>query len=245
MVVEVVSAEGTADDDILRIAAALGDRGGHVLGRAIARHARERRIDVPIADSYTACPGLGARGEVGDVEYHIGSHRYLDEAGLCPPEFHARLGEADSCVGTSVALSTPTGPLGWIRLADRPRPEAARVLSELCGLGIRTVMLTGDNSKTAAAVAEQLGMTDHRSNLLPADKVSAVAELDAAIGATGMVGDGVNDAPALAAARVSVALGGASSGAAIESADIVLMADDLQAPSVGDPTQSKDSESDS
>jgi Cd2+/Zn2+-exporting ATPase len=90
-------------------------------------------------------------------------------------------------------------------------------------------MLTGDNSRTAAAVAEQIGMLDHRSNLLPTDKVTAVAELDAAVGPTGMVGDGVNDAPALAAARVSVALGGVSSGAAIESADIVLMADDLNA----------------
>ena len=229
VVVEVVSAEGRDDDDVLRIAAALGDRGGHVLGRAIARHARERRSDVPKADNYPAYPGLGARGDGGDVQYHIGSHRYLDETGLCPPDFHARLGSAEGSVGTSVALSTPTGPLGWIRLADRPRPEAARVLSELNELGVRTVMLTGDNTKTAEAVAEQLGMAEHRSNLLPGDKVSAVAELDAALGATGMVGDGVNDAPALAAARVSVALGGISSGAAIESADIVLMADDLSA----------------
>jgi Cd2+/Zn2+-exporting ATPase len=90
-------------------------------------------------------------------------------------------------------------------------------------------MLTGDNPRTAAAMAEQLGMTEHRSGLLPEDKVTAVADLDARRGPTGMVGDGVNDAPALAAARVSVALGGVSSGAALESADIVLMADDLSA----------------
>ena len=225
--VEVVSEEGQEDDDVLRIAAALGDRGGHVLGRAIARHAREQRLDVPQAVDYTAYPGLGAQGQVGVEQYHIGSHRYMDESGLCPPEFHAKLGRAEGNVGTSVALSTQAGPLGWIRLADQARPEAARVLSELNALGVRTVMLTGDNSLTAAAMAEQLGMTEHRSNLLPDDKVSAVAELDARLGPTGMVGDGVNDAPALAAARVSVALGGVSSGAAIESADIVLMADDL------------------
>ena len=90
-------------------------------------------------------------------------------------------------------------------------------------------MLTGDNAKTAASIAEQVGMEDHRSNLLPADKVTALAELDAALGPAGMVGDGVNNAPALAAARVSIALGGISSGAAIESADIVLMADNLDA----------------
>jgi Cd2+/Zn2+-exporting ATPase len=228
-VVEVVSAAGRADDDVLRIAAALGDRGGHVLGRAIARHARERRIDVPQADDYTAYPGLGARGRVDAEQYHIGSHRYLDESGLCPPDFHARLGHAEKAVGTSVALSAASGPVGFIRLADKARPEAARVIAELSDLGIQTVMLTGDNRKTAAAMAEELGLADHRSELLPADKVSAVAELDARHGPTGMVGDGVNDAPALAAARVSVALGGVSSGAALESADIVLMADDLGA----------------
>ena len=159
--------------------------------------------------------------------YHIGSHRYLDEAGLCLPDFHARLGHAEQEVGTSVALSALSGPIGWIRLADQARPEAIRVLAELAGLGIQTVMLTGDNPRTAEAMAAQLGMTEHHSGLLPADKVTAVADLDARCGPTGMVGDGVNDAPALAAARVSVALGGISSAAAIESADIVLMADDL------------------
>jgi Cd2+/Zn2+-exporting ATPase len=228
-VVEVVPADGRGSDDLLRIAAALGDRGGHVLGRAIARHAREQRIDVPQAHDYTAYPGLGARGRVDAVPYHIGSHRYLDESGLCLPEFHTRLGRAEEEAGTSVALSAPSGPVGWIRLADAARPEAARVVGELADLGVQTVMLTGDNPRTAAQVAEQLGVSEHRSGLLPEDKVDAVAELDARHGPTGMVGDGVNDAPALAAARVSVALGGVSSGAAIESADIILMADDLSA----------------
>ncbi|MFO0949937.1 MAG: HAD-IC family P-type ATPase [Isosphaeraceae bacterium] len=173
-------------------------------------------------------PASGRAGRVDAAEYHIGSHRYLDEAGLCcRPEFHSRMGLAERDVGSAVALSSASGPLGWIRLADRPRPEAARVVAELRDLGVRTVMLTGDNAGAAAAVAEQVGVAEHRSGMLPADKVNAVAELDARVGPTGMVGDGVNDAPALAAARVSVALGGVSSGAALESADIVLMADDL------------------
>ena len=126
-----------------------------------------------------------------------------------------------------MALTAESGPLGWIRLADRPRPEAARVLAELHELGLQTIMLTGDNAGTAAAVARELGVGEQRAGLLPADKVSAIAELDARHGPTGMVGDGVNDAPALAAAKVSIALGGISSGAALESADIVLLADDL------------------
>jgi Zn2+/Cd2+-exporting ATPase len=228
-VVEVVSENGLADEDVLRIAAALGDQGGHLLGRAIARHAREQRIDVPPAENYTAYPGLGARGDVDAEQYHMGSHRYLDESGLCLSDFHARLDLAEGTVGTSVALSSQAGPIGWIRLADSARPEAARVLAELNALGVQTVMLTGDNLRTAEAMAQQLGMKEHRSGLLPADKVNAVSELDSRRGPTGMVGDGVNDAPALAAARVSVSLGGIASGAALESADIVLMADDLSA----------------
>ena len=233
-VVEVVSAPGANGDGdvdgqrVLRIAAALGDRGGHVLGKAIARHARDLRIDVPMADDYQAIPGKGALGMVDQVEYHMGSHRYIDEAGLCHPEFHDELDKAAADVGTSVALTTAAGPLGWIRLADQPRPEAAEVVAELHKLGLQTVMLTGDNSRTAAAVARELGVGDQRAELLPADKVSAVDEYARTHGPTGMVGDGVNDAPALAAARVSVALGGVSSGAALETADIVLMADDLR-----------------
>jgi Cd2+/Zn2+-exporting ATPase len=226
-VVEVVSTGGQADEDLLRIAAALGDRGGHVLGRAIARHARKLRLDVPVADDYTARPGLGASGRVDAIEYHIGSHRYIDETGLCPPDFHTRLQRTEHIAGTAVALSAHTGPLGWIRLADQARPEAARMLEELGELGVETVMLTGDNQPTAAAMAHQLGIREHRAGLLPDDKVAAIAELDARRGPTGMVGDGVNDAPALATARVSVALGGISSAAALETADVVLMADDL------------------
>jgi Cd2+/Zn2+-exporting ATPase len=165
---------------------------------------------------------------VGAVEYHLGSHRYIDEAGLCHPEFHDELGQAERSVGTAVALTAQSGPLGWIRLADQPRPEAAAVLRELHDLGLRTIMLTGDNARTAAAVARELGIGEERAELLPADKVTAITDLSTRHGPTGMVGDGVNDAPALAAASVSIALGGISSGAAIETADIVLMGDDLR-----------------
>jgi Cd2+/Zn2+-exporting ATPase len=228
-VVEVVCAPGDHDESsILRIAAALGDRGGHVLGKAIARHARGKRLDVPVADGYRAIPGKGALGQVDAVEYHLGSHRYIDEAGLCHPDFHDDLGHAERSVGTAVALTGRSGPLGWIRLADQLRPEAAAVLGELHDLGLRTIMLTGDNARTAAAVARELGVGEERAELLPADKVRAITDLSSRHGPTGMVGDGVNDAPALAAASVSIALGGISSGAAIETADIVLMGDDLR-----------------
>jgi Cd2+/Zn2+-exporting ATPase len=228
-VVEVVCAPGQDDQaQVLRIAAALGDRGGHVLGKAIARHARGLRLDVPVADDYRAIPGKGALGRVDAIEYHLGSHRYIDEAGLCHPAFHDELDKAEDAVGTAVAITAESGPLGWIRLADQPRPEAAQVLNELHDLGLRTIMLTGDNTRTASAVASALGVGEQRAELLPADKVTAISDLSSRHGPTGMVGDGVNDAPALAAARVSIALGGISSGAALETADIVLMGDDLR-----------------
>ena len=141
-VVEVVCAPGHEDEDrVVRIAAALGDRGGHVLGKAIARYARGRSLEVPVADDYRAVPGPGARGRVDAVDYHMGSHRYIDEEGLCRPEFHDQLDRAEGAIGTAVALTGASGPMGWIRLADRPRPEAARVLAELHDLGLRTAML--------------------------------------------------------------------------------------------------------
>jgi Cd2+/Zn2+-exporting ATPase len=227
-VVEVVPNGSDGPDRMLRIAAALGDHGGHVLGRAIARHARNQHLTVPSATDYRAEAGLGASGMVEASRYHIGSHRYVDQAGLCDATFHASIDSAAREPGTAVVLSTTDGPLGWIRLADRPRPEAAGVLADLSRLGVHSVMLTGDNAATAAAIARELGLTDHRANLLPADKAEAVQELDARLGPTGMVGDGVNDAPALAEARVSVSLGGIASASALEVADVVLMADDLR-----------------
>jgi Cd2+/Zn2+-exporting ATPase len=228
-VVEVVAWQGSRDDEILSIAAALGEQGGHVLGRAISRHARALKIDVPVAEAYAAVPGLGASGRVNSIEYHMGSHRYLDESGLCSPEFHATIDGAEAALGTSVAIGSHTGPpMGWIRLADHPRAEAASVLADLRALGVESVMLTGDNATAADAIGNAIGLTDRRAGLLPGDKASLIASWNLERGPTGMVGDGVNDAPALAAARVSVAMGGISSPAAIETADVVLMADDLK-----------------
>ena len=202
-VVEIVCAPGQGDEaEVLRIAAALGDRGGHVLGKAIARHARGLSLEVPVADGYTAIPGLGALGRVDAVEYHLGSHRYIDEAGLCPPEFHAQLDQAEKSVGSAVALTATSGPLGWIRLADRRVSKATVTV-----LGRIAPAWPSDHhadrrqrGDEAAAMGEELGVGEQRAGLVPADKVSAIAELDLRHGPTGMVGDGVNDAPALAAA---------------------------------------------
>jgi Cd2+/Zn2+-exporting ATPase len=232
-VVGVEPAGGRDDDEVLRIAAALGDRGAHVLGRAIARHARALRLDVPVAHDYEAVPGLGATGRVESTSYHMGSHRFLHESGFCRDgcPTSADDHDASAAASTAVALaeSEPGRWVGWLRLADRPRPEAESVVAELGRLGVRTVMLTGDNAATAAAIAGELGLVEHRASLLPEDKARAIVEIQDRFGPTGMVGDGVNDTPALAAARVSIAMGGIGSGAALDTADVVLMADDLTA----------------
>ncbi len=227
-VVEIVPAPPHGVNRLLQVAAALGDRGAHLLGRAIADHARANQVVIPAADDYQAVPGLGASATVEGLRYHLGNLRFIDESGQCTDQFHATLATAERDSGTAVVLSTAAGPLGWIRLVDQPRPEAAEVLNELTRLGIRHVMLTGDNSSTASAIAHELGVSDHRAELLPADKATAITTLETELGPTGMVGDGVNDAPALATAQVSVALGGISSGVALETADVVLMADDLR-----------------
>lgn len=220
---------GSADGaDVLRIAASLGDKGSHVLGRAIAEHARGRSLEFPPAEDYRAQPGLGASATVNGTRYHIGSHRYIDQSGLCLPDYHGVLGEVESGAGTAVAVTDPEGPLGYIRLADLPRPEAAGAVAELRELGVEPVLLTGDNPPAAARAAEELGIEDYRASLLPEDKARLLAELDRDRGPAGMVGDGVNDAPALAAARVSVAPGRAATGAALEAADVVLMSGDLR-----------------
>lgn len=227
-VVEVAPLGAADGADVLRIAAALGDKGSHVLGRAIAEHARVRSLEFPHAEDYRAQPGLGASATVNGARYHIGSHRYIDQSGLCQPDYHDVLGEVESGAGTAVAVTDTGGPLGYIRLADLPRPEAAGAIAELRALGVEPVLLTGDNPPAAARAAEELGIDDYRASLLPEDKARLLAELDRERGPTGMVGDGVNDAPALAAARVSVAPGRGATGAALEAADVVLLGDDLR-----------------
>jgi Cd2+/Zn2+-exporting ATPase len=227
-VVEVVALAGHTESELLGIAATLEARSTHPLAAAVLMYAKERGKPVRPADDYQILPGKGAAGRVNGVPHWVGSHRYLEERGQETPEVHARL-EALAASGRSVVvIGTADHVCGFLALADRVRPESVAAVEALHALGVRpVVMLTGDNRGTAAAVARETGVDEFRAELLPADKVTAVEELVAAHGSVAMVGDGVNDAPAMARATFGVAMGAVGTDAAIETADVALMSDDL------------------
>jgi len=224
-----VAAIGEATErEVLRVAASLDARSDHPVARAILRRAeRDGLVFVP-GDRHEALPGLGATAIVDGAPALLGNHRLFEERGLCSPALEEVLATL-SVDGASVVLVAHRGvAIGAIAVADAPREKAREAVRLLRGGGVaRVVMLTGDQASTADAVARDLGIAEVRAELLPAQKVDAVRALKQAHGRVAMVGDGVNDAPALAAADVGIAMGAAGTDAALETADIALMADDL------------------
>ena len=210
-------------------------RSQHPLARAVLRHAEAHRSAVPQATDVQALTGRGIRARVGDDEVWLGNERLFAELGTL--DDHARdalraqvtAGRTAVLLGSRVRGGGDVRVRGLIAIADQRRPEARAALDALHAAGIRrVVMLTGDNEGTARAVAASLGRVDEfRADLLPEDKAAAVRELRVAHGPVLFVGDGVNDAPALAAADVGVAMGASGSDVALETADIALMTDDL------------------
>jgi Cd2+/Zn2+-exporting ATPase len=180
------------------------------------------------ADDFQVIQGKGAEGYFNGRLFWLGSHRYLEERGQETQQFHAQL-ETMSGTGRSVVVvGNEEHVCGLIAMADAIRPTARDTLVKLREAGVKhLIMLTGDNTPTARAIAEQVGLTEFRAELLPEDKIAAVEALVTEHGSVAMVGDGVNDAPALARASVGIAMGAAGTDAAIETADIALMTDDL------------------
>jgi Cd2+/Zn2+-exporting ATPase len=175
-------------------------------------------------------PGLGAEATVGGEPGLVGNHRLFEERGLCSPAIDRQLEAMGRAGRTAVLVARAGRTLGLIGVADRTRDAAREAIDQLRRAGVaHVVMLTGDNEQTAAAIASHLGIDEWRSELLPADKVTAIEDLKRRYGAVAMVGDGVNDAPALAAADIGIAMGVAGTDAALETADVALMSDDLLA----------------
>jgi Cd2+/Zn2+-exporting ATPase len=227
-VVDVVPLNGAGVPSILSLAASVERRSAHPIAHAILAHAEANRISSPPADDVAAMSGLGTEGRVDGSHIVLGNHRLFEERGLCTPALHERMSSASASGGTAVLVARDEQPIGIIMIADRPRESGHDAVDLLRRLGVeRVVMLTGDNETTAQAVARQLGIDEWRAELLPQDKVAAVQELRNAYGSVAMVGDGVNDAPALASADVGIAMGTAGSAAALETADVALMADEL------------------
>ncbi|GIW98906.1 MAG: cadmium transporter [Pirellulaceae bacterium] len=228
-VVAVIPLDGHSEEELLARAAGLESHSNHPLAQAILRAAEERGISPLDATDFSILPGKGARGRIDGREFWLGSHRYLEERGQETPEIHQRLEELQTAGRTVVVVGNERHVCGLIALADRPRDEAHETLRQLRELGIEhLVMLTGDNRGTAEAIARELEIDTVKAELLPEEKVRAVEESVQRYGPTAMVGDGINDAPALAVATLGIAMGVAGSDAAIETADVALMSDELE-----------------
>ena len=227
-VVDIASTNGVPPPEVLRVAASLESRSEHPVGRAIVGHAIDQRLALASAAGFQAIPGLGAEGRLGGDRVVVGNHRLFEERGLCSPRAHEQheAMAASGCTAVLVARGGET--IGLIGVADEPRATGRAVVDMLREHGIdHIVLLTGDHEASARAVAAGAGITEYRASLLPEDKVDAVKELRQRYGVLAMVGDGVNDAPALATADVGIAMGVAGTDAALETADVALMADEL------------------
>jgi Cd2+/Zn2+-exporting ATPase len=213
-------------DAVLSYAAAIEWRSEHPFARAIVAHARATGVRVPAAARVTLVPGLGAEGEVDGASVLVGNERLLSSRGVGVGDVGPI---APGATGRSTVLVSVNGAVaGALALADRSRETAREAIGLLREQGIaRVAMLTGDDERSAARMAAELNVDEHHAQLLPEQKYALVRQLHARHGAVVMVGDGINDAPALAAADVGIAMGAAGSDAALETADVALMSDEL------------------
>jgi Cd2+/Zn2+-exporting ATPase len=224
-----VALAGHSEAEVLQSAAALEEHSDHPLAKAIVAHARKQGVpSSPSAENVQAVQGRGITGDVGGRRYWLGSHRYLEELRQETPDVHREIEALSSAGQTVVVVGTDDHVCGLIALADAVRPESVGAVQRLHAAGIKhIVMLTGDNRATAFRIATETGIDIVKAEMLPSDKVGAVEELVRQFGAVAMIGDGVNDAPAMGRATVGIAMGAAGSDAAVEAADIALMSDDL------------------
>lgn len=216
------------EDQLLASTAAIESRSAHPLAQAVVRAAQAKGLTIPNAGPVLSVTGKGLRSTLDDKPALIGNVKLMQEAGVSvPPEFQAKVQKLEEEGKTTVLVAIGAEIVGAIALADTPRANAKETIAKLKHLGVRqTLLLTGDNERVAAIMARDLGLDAVRAQLLPEDKVTALREL-AAGHTVAMVGDGVNDAPALAVASVGIAMGGAGTDVALETADVALMGDDL------------------
>ena len=224
----VVPFDGLPPSEIIRLAASLETHSEHPIGRAILRRAEEWGIEPIPPTGFQAIPGRGAEGCVDTSHVVVGSHRLFEERGMCSARAEQILAELESRGSSTVMVAAGGRSVGIIGVEDEPRESARSVVEMLRRQGIEHIaLLTGDYDAPAGALAQSLGLDTYRASLLPEDKVAAVNKLRAQFGTLAMVGDGVNDAPALASADIGIAMGVAGTDAALETADVALMSDEL------------------
>jgi Cd2+/Zn2+-exporting ATPase len=214
--------------DVRSLAASLADRSDHPVSVAVAQAAKQEGVPLQTVDQFEALAGRGVKGVIKGKTYYLGNHRLIHEQGRCSDALEAQLSALEEQGKTVILLTDDESVHGLFAVADTVKDGSHQAIEELHALGIKTVMLTGDNAHTARAIAAQVGLDDARGDLLPEDKLKVVEDLISAGSAVGMVGDGINDAPALARADIGFAMGAAGTGTAIETADVALMDDDLR-----------------
>lgn len=230
----VILMNGASENQIMQIAASIEALSSHPLAKAVVTYAHQKNISVKSVSHFKNAVGRGAEAEVDGHVYFLGNHRFAHDIGVCTPELEKRLSDLEKeslsiiVVGHRPHSACQGEVLGVIALGDSVRQNATDAISNLYQAGVQSVvMLSGDNQKTVTSIAMKVGIQIAKGDLLPEDKVQAVKDLANSYGTVAMVGDGINDAPALAQASVGIAMGAVGTDTALETADVALMKDDL------------------
>ena len=224
---EIIQLDEMPKDEILRLAASVESRSEHPIAAAIARHAQAKGIQTAGVSDFKSIPGRGAEAMIDGQKIYVGNHSLIEELGICNQAIDDRLKAVENESQSAVVIATPRTPLGIIAVSDEIRPDSRLAVSGLKALGVNQIaMLTGDNEVSAKAVGRNIGIDRILAELLPHQKVEAIRSLKSDYGSVVMVGDGINDAPALAASTIGIAMGAAGSDITLETADIALMSDE-------------------
>lgn len=215
-------------EQALLLAASLDDHSTHPVAAALVEGWRKRQPATRIVpvENFGVLNGHGVKGDINGEHWRLGNHRLVEDLGMCSQVLEAQLSDLERAGKTAIVLCAESMPVALFGVADTVRPESLQAVASLKALHVEPVMLSGDNSATTRTIAGRLGIIDARGNLMPVEKQAAIAELREQYGTVGMVGDGVNDAPALARADIGFAMGAAGTATALETADVAIMDDD-------------------
>lgn len=229
-VTDTIVLEGAGQVQWLRHAASLANRSDHPVSTAVVAHWKALGVQDALFDvsDFEALTGRGVKGTIDGKTYYLGNHRLIHELGICTPALEATLETFEKEGKTAVLISSATAPMMILAVADTIRDGSTAAIARIQAMGVHVIMLTGDNPHTARAIGAMVGIDDARGNLLPEDKLAAINDMVTKFGYVGMVGDGINDAPALAKADIGFAMGAAGTDTALETADVALMDDDLR-----------------